>query len=124
MRPAYYAFSIGALLLLAGCQSAMNLRNGRVVLEETSAKPADQVAGCIGDKIESQNTSISQTTYSTRPTADGFSISGTQGLSVGTDTILLIDISRTSDGTRVKMYTHFLVGDGPAAYFAAVRGCV
>lgn len=115
---------IAALLLLAGCESAMSLREGRVILEETSTKPADQVAGCIGDKIEAQNSSLSQITYSTRPTADGFSISGIQGLTVGADTILLIDISRTSQGTRIRMYTHFLVGDGPPVYFMAVRGCV
>lgn len=116
-----------ALLALGACASPAGLRQGRPVLDETTAKRSERVAGCIGDKLDAQNSTLSQIRYSTRPTSNGYSISGDQtGLVLwgGTDTILLIDISNTGDETRVKMYTHFLVGDGPAAYFDLVRGCI
>jgi hypothetical protein len=116
-----------ALLALGACANPVGLRQGRSVLDETTAKPSERVAGCIGDKLEAQNSGLSQIRYSTRPTSNGYSISGDETSSVlwgGTDTILLIDISNTSDKTRVKMYTHFLIGDGPAAFFDSVRECI
>ena len=116
-----------ALLALGACASPAELRQGRSVLDETTAKPAERVAGCIGDKLEAQSTALLRVRYSTRPTLNGYSISGNETSSVlwgGTDTILLIDISNTSDKTRVKMYTHVLIGDGPAKYFDIVRGCI
>jgi hypothetical protein len=116
-----------ALLALAACASPAGLREGSPVLDETTAKPSERVAGCIGDKLEAQNSALSQIQYSTRPTSNGYSISGDQTSLVlwgGTDTILLIDISNSGNETRVKMYTHFLIGNGPVAWFKLVRGCI
>ena len=120
-------FAGAALLLITGCAGAASQRQGEAgvpVLEEMTGKAADRVAGCIVDRLEAQDSSLTQTTFSATQTFDGYSITGTQSVAVRTDTILLIDVVRIANQTRVRMYTHFLVGKGPSTYFRAVRGCL
>lgn len=88
-------FAGAALLLITGCAGAASQRQGEAgvpVLEEMTGKAADRVAGCIVDKLEAQDSSLTQTTFSATQTFDGYSITGTQSVAVRTDTILLIDV--------------------------------
>jgi hypothetical protein len=120
-------FAGAALLLIAGCAGAASQKQGEAgvpVLEEMTGKAADRVAGCIVDSLEAQDSSLTQTTFSATQTFDGYSITGTQRVAVSIDIILLIDVVRIANQTRVRMYTHFLVGKGPSTYFRAVRGCL
>ncbi len=120
------SFAGAALLLIGACAGAMGVKGeaGMPVLDETTGKTADRVANCIGDRLEAQNPELYQTRFSVNPTFDGYSITGTQGLKAGDDTILLIDVVKLADQTRVRMYTHFLIGKGPSAYLRAVRDCL
>lgn len=120
--PKSAAFSL-CLIFCAGCSTPGDLRDDMPFLQQTSAKPPEQIAGCIGDRLQADKSAFDSTTLSVRPTTAGYSISGTQAVGVGADTILLIDITKTANGSDLKVFTHFLVGNGPARYFAAVRDC-
>lgn len=108
-------------ILLASCASPASLRQRMPDLDEMTNISADRVAGCVGDKLEASPVA-SQGRLSSRPTANGFSITESQGLATGDDTIVLVDISRIDSKTRVQLFTHFLTGDGGMSVL--IRGCL
>lgn len=118
-------------LALAACGTPGGLRSGQQgtqILDQTTAKAPQAVAGCIGDKLEGWN-GTHKLRLSTRPTAAGFSISGDDvpvvfGATNGADTVLLIDISQEGAATRVKVATHFFVGDGRTELVPLVTSCL
>lgn len=115
-----------ALFVLAACASPGELRQKPTNLSELTNAPVDRVAGCIGDKLEGV-ASANRGRLSSRPTSNGYSISIDQTMpglwsAGGTDTIVLVDISKTDNKTRVQLFTHFLMGDGGVP--ALVRECL
>lgn len=118
------AMLVVSAVFLSACASPGTLRNGNPDLTEATDKAPDRVAGCIGDRLEDLRIGTT-VKFSTRPTANGFSISGDQSgfmLTGGTDTIVLIDISKNETRTNVRLYTHVLMG-GPN-YSSLIRSCL
>ena len=116
--------------VLTACQSPGELRAGAPKLDQTTNTPAERVAGCVGDKLEAspvarQGGLLPGAALSSRPTANGYSISVTQtGGFGGTDTIILVDISKVDNqNTRVQLFTHFLFG-GDGGMSPLVRACL
>lgn len=118
-----WASAFVCALICAGCSTPGDLRDGMPVLEQASMKSPEQIAGCIGDRLETDKTVFDSTNISVRPTSTGYSVSGTESVYTGSDTVLLIDIAKTPSGSDLKMFTHYLIGKGPPLYFAAVRDC-
>jgi hypothetical protein len=109
---------------LAGCASTTDLRSGsrgEKDLDKMTDKAVQQVAGCIGDKLDAwKNTNVAghgNDTLSTRPTATGFTVSLMAAVSTlygsanGTDTVVLADISQVEKQTHVELWTHFIGHD-------------
>ena len=77
------------------CATPGSLRQGKPDLDEVTNAPPERVVGCIGDKLEDLGLgSAGGVRLSTRPTTNGYSISGDQTLpgfyaTGGTDTIVL-----------------------------------
>ena len=113
--------SAAALFALGACASPMSLRQGKPDLDEVTNSAPERVAGCIGDKLEASPVA-SQGRLSSRPTANCYSISENQALTAGDDTIVLVDIAKTDNGSRVQLFTHFLAGNGGIP--AIIRGCL
>ena len=121
------ALPMASVFFLAACATPGSLRQGKPDLDEVTNAPSERVAGCIGDKLEDLGLGSAGVRLSTRPTTNGYSISGDQTLpgfyaGGGTDTILLIDISKVDSKTRVQLFTHVLMG-GPD-YISLIRGCL
>lgn len=95
---------------------------------EFCSLPARQVAGCIGDKLQAWPESSQQIPIlATRLTETGYSISGSATLpglwgAGGTDTVVLVDIDDLKTKTRVRLYTHFVMGGG--VIVKMVRSCL
>jgi hypothetical protein len=113
------------MLLLTACATAGGLRQGKPDLDEVTNTPSERLAGCIGDKFEA-SPAASRVRFSTRPTMNGYSISGDQTLpglfAGGTDTIILVDITKLDSTTRIQVWTHILMGTSPL--IAVVRTCL
>ena len=122
------AASALASCILTGCATPNSLRADGPVLEETTSLPARQVAGCIGDKLQAWPESSQQIPIlATRLTETGYSISGSATLpglwgAGGTDTVVLVDIDDLKTKTRVRLYTHFVMGGG--VIVKMVRSCL
>lgn len=119
-------WAVLAGLLLSGCASAGQLRGGRADIDSMTDKPAERVAGCIGDAFEKFNVGfigMQGISFSTRPTAAGLSISGVQAGLMGSDTVILVDIAKADGRIRVMMFDHFL-GSGGGKWADFVRGCL
>lgn len=114
------------LLALAACAGPVDLRGSKPDLDEVTNIPPERVAGCVGDKFESAFTGFGTTVkFSTRPTSNGYSISGDEAgpmLFGGTDTILLVDIAKLESNTRVQLFTHIIAGQGK--WISLVKGCL
>jgi hypothetical protein len=119
------SLAIALMLLVTACATAGDLRQGKTDLDEVTNTPSERLAGCIGDRFES-SPAASRVRFSTRPTMNGFSISGDQSLpglfTGGTDTIILVDITKHDTATRIRVWTHILVGTSPL--IAVVRTCL
>ena len=116
-----------ALFVLGGCQSPVQLRQSVAGLDEVTNVPAERLAGCVGDKLEASSLGSAGTRFSSRPTTNGFSISGVDtpgGIYSGsTDTPILVDITRRDDGkTRIQVWTNLVMGT--AQMISLVRGCL
>lgn len=108
------------LFILTTCAAPGDLRNHQADIDQMTDKPAELVAGCIGDKLEYLS---SQTTLSTRPTSNGYSISAIQNGGFTTDTIVLVDINKLDSKTHVQLFIHDLAW-GNERIISAVRGCI
>jgi len=118
--------ALALMLLLTACESPSQLRQKSPDLDEMTNAVPERLAGCIGDKFEGSPGSFN-TRFSTRPTTNGYSISGDQaapGLYSfgGTDTIILVDIAKLGDKTHVQVWSHNLIGTSP--FIAVVRACL
>lgn len=115
---------------LCACAAPTELRQGIPDLDVTSDAPVERLAGCIGDKLEASSVASQngQGRLSSRPTADGYSISEDQSLSglygSGTDTYVLVDLHRDAGKTHVQLYTHFMFPAGGRQISELVRGCL
>jgi hypothetical protein len=117
---------MAALVALAACASPSSLRESKPDLDEVSDKPAEQLAGCIGDRFEDSRVDRGGMRLSTRPTSNGYSISGDRTdhlfLAPAVDTKLLVDITKLGNKTHVQLFTHVIAGEG--TWIALVRSCL
>ena len=116
---------LAGCLVVCACASPASLRSGKPALDQTSGKAPERMAGCISDKFENVGFAATRIQFSTRPTSNGYSISASQTsytLLGGSDTILLVDISNSSGGSRVQMYTNFIIGG--ESWVALARSCL
>jgi len=119
--------ALALTLLLSACATPGQLRQKATDLDEVSSVPAERLAGCVGDKLEVFFGRDGNTRISTRPMTNGFSVegTGTVGGWGGTDTPVLVDITRQDDGkTHVQAWDNLLSGSGGAALATLVRGCL
>lgn len=112
------------LLVLSACASPGDLRQRTPEIDQMSATPAERLAGCIGDKLEAAPNA--GTRFSTRPTANGYSIAGEQAIyglyGAGSDTIVLIDVTKQNDQSHVQIWSHNLIGVSP--FVAVAKTCL
>lgn len=113
--------ALTACLAVSACATAASLRGKAPDLDQVVTGTPEKVAGCIGDKLEASPI-MSRGTLSSRPTTNGYSISEVETLSGGTDTVILVDLTKADAGTRVELYTHFMTGNGGIP--ALIRGCL
>ena len=110
-------------VLFTGCASTSELRNNTPDLEVTSVKKAKDVGICIADRIENMSTTMD--TMTARQTSNGYSVVVTQNMpgafSSQKDTIIVVDINDTENGSRTLFYNNFLAGG--KKYFDIMRDC-
>lgn len=115
-------FSISAIFI-TGCASLSDLRNNRPDLDLTSVRPARDIGVCIADKLESVNSTLD--TMNARQTTNGYSVSITQNmpgmLSSQKDTIFVVDIIDTPNGSHTLFFNHFIAGG--QMYYDIIRSC-
>lgn len=118
--------SIAALLCLSACASPTELRGRKADIDAMTDKTAELVAGCIGDEFEKFNVgfiAMQGIKISSRPTANGYSISGTQSGLAGSDTVFLVDVTKADGKTHVMMFDNFIVSGG-GKWATLARGCL
>jgi hypothetical protein len=118
--------TIIALFALAACATPTSMRGGgKPDFDAMSDKDPQKMAGCISDRFEEADVGFTGVRFSTRPTSLGYSISGDKAgplLFGGADTILLVDVAKSDNKTRVQLFTHILMGE--EKWIALVRACI
>lgn len=123
-------YALALVSLLTACASPQALRQKIPDLDIVTGIPAERLAGCIGDKFEGYTGGGDPNIrYYTRPTANGFSISGEQHLSglygEGTDTPVLVDLTKVDgDKVHVQMWSNYPFPAGTRNMVALVRACL
>ena len=101
-------FVISVALATTGCSTPGELRTEKSAVPFLSGKDAKVVSTCVLEGFES---AIKMAGISSRPTANGFTVSINQGVAMGRDTAFLVDIENGAIGSATKVYSKVLVGE-------------
>lgn len=113
------------VLVLAGCASPGDLRMKSPVYDQSVNAQPEQLAGCISDQLES----MFKRSVSARPTANGYSVTSDTSVGVWSlggkkDTVVVIDIIKSGDKSRVQFFSNLAFDSGNDRVVAYIKNCV